>query len=90
MVGFSEARLIKYILVLINYGHIDFAYHLLTLHPEINKEFPMLNRRISSRTHGTKLKRLVLSQLDKLILLLLHLRTYNQLSYDSDRSWPVR
>lgn len=87
---FSKVRLVKYILLLINYGHIDFAYHLLILHPDINKEFPMLKHIISARNYGTRLKRMFFSQLDKLILLLLHIRKYNQLSYDSDRSWPVR
>ncbi|MCI5144663.1 MAG: FkbM family methyltransferase [Candidatus Electrothrix sp. AR3] len=87
---FSKIRLVKYILLLINYGHIDFAYHLLILHQDINEEFPMLNYIISGKKHQWKLKRLLLSQLDKLILLLLHVRKYNQLSNDSDRSWPIR
>jgi FkbM family methyltransferase len=87
---FSKVRLVKYILLLINYGHIDFAYHLLILHPNINKEFPMLNYIISRRNHKSKFMRMLFSQLDKLILLLLHIRKYNQLSMDSDRSWPVR
>ena len=87
---FSNARIVKYIILLINYGHIDFAYHLLTLHPAIREEFPALEKIAAGHKHGSKLKRFMLSQLDKLILLLLHARKYNQLSYDSDRSWPVR
>jgi len=88
--GFSKIRIVKYILLLINYGHIDFACHLLRLHPDIDGEFPMLNDMISARNYGSKLGRMLFSQLDKLILLLLHIRKYNQLSYDSDRSWPIR
>jgi len=88
--NFSKERLVKYILLLINYGHIDFAYHLLMQYPEINKEFPQLNRIFSARNRGSRLKRGIISQLDKLILLLLHLRKYNQLLSDSDRSWPIR
>lgn len=86
----SDISIVKYILLLINYGHIDYAYHLIMLLPEIDREFPMLRRLISPRCHESRFKRLFFSQLDKFILLLLHLRTYNQLSYDSDRSWPVR
>ena len=87
---FSKVRLVKYILLLLNYGHIDFANHILILHPDIGEEFPMLKYIISARKHESKPKRMILSQLDKLILLVLHIRRYNQLSYDSDRSWPVR
>lgn len=88
--NFSKVRLVKYILLLINYGHIDFTYHLLKLYPDIDKEFPMLKYMISTKCHGSKFRRMLFSQLDKLILLLLHTRKYNQLSYDSDRSWPAR
>ncbi|MEI6167182.1 MAG: FkbM family methyltransferase [bacterium] len=88
--GFSKERLVKYILMLLNYGHSDFAAHLLLLHPDINKEFPVLSELISMRKHGSMLKRGIISQIDKLILLLLHMRKYNQISYDSDRSWPMR
>lgn len=88
--GLSNVSLVKYVLLLINYGHLDFAYHLIILHPDIDMEFPMLRRLISARNNESRFKRLILSQLDKFILLLLHIRTYNQLPYDSDRSWPVR
>lgn len=88
--NFSKVRIVKYILLLINYGHIDFADHLLILHPDINKEFPMLNHIISARKNESRLKRILFSQLDKFILLLLHIRKNNQLSGDSDRSWPIR
>ena len=68
----STDRLIKFILLLINYGHIDFAYHLMKLYPRTGKELPSLNLYFYAR--GNKIKRMLLSQIDKLILLLLFLR----------------
>lgn len=88
--GFSTSRLVKYILLLINYGHIDLAYHVMLLNPEIDSSFPMLRRRMERHRHGSMAKRGILSQLDKALLWLLHMRKYNQLPYDSDRSWPIR
>ena len=87
---FSPDRLIKFVLLLINYGHIDFAYHVIQLYPDIGKALPTLAHYFQTRKHGNTLKRALLSQIDKIALLLLFLRTYNQCTYDSDRSWPIR
>jgi FkbM family methyltransferase len=88
--NFSPAAIIKYILLLINYGHLDFAYHLLTLYPRIDGEFPSLKRGIMKKGRVSPFRRLLASQIDKLALFLLHSRTSNRRLYDSDRSWPVR
>jgi FkbM family methyltransferase len=88
--GFSQNSLVKYILLLINYGHLDFAYHLLVLHPDLDKEFPTLKAKIRKKGAASRVKRGLVGQFDKLILLLLHARTSNRLQYDSDRSWPIR
>ena len=88
--GLSKERIVKYILLLRNYGHIDLASHILKLHPELSTEFPMLKNTISTKGYGSKVSRVLFAQIDKIILLLLHFRKYNRLPYDSDRSWPSR
>jgi len=95
---FTPAQIAKYILLLKNYGHIDFANHLISLHPDLKEQFPFLRQVIPHPIQGGRLKRFIfgrlrrslLAQLDKLILILLHLRGHNQLINDSDRSWPIR
>ncbi|GFO64351.1 FkbM family methyltransferase [Geomonas paludis] len=89
LAGIATERLAKYVLLLINYGLRDYAYHLMLLHPGLEPLIGAQNFLIAQKNRG-RFRRLLSSQLDKLILLLLHLRTYNGLSYDSDRSWPAR
>jgi FkbM family methyltransferase len=81
----------KYVVLLIQYGHLDFAQALYASSAELQAEYPQLAGHFHVY-HGlfSKLKRAAGMQLDKLILLLLHLRGTNQLPSDSDRSWPVR
>jgi FkbM family methyltransferase len=86
----SPERLTKYVLLLINYGHIDLAYQLLGMYPEIARAIPSIGRHFKSAIHGSNFKRALISQLDKVALLWLHARRYNQLNMDSDRSWPFR
>lgn len=90
LTDFSRERLVKYFLLLVNYGHIDFAYHLTQLYPEIDAKLPNIKFNLSQRTNKIKLKHAFFRQLDRFILLLLHFRKYNQLDYDSDRNWPIR
>lgn len=61
---FQKSRLVKYILLLLNYGHTDIAAHLLALHQDINDEYPMLERIVATRKYGSMMKRGLLSQLD--------------------------
>ena len=94
----SPAQIAKYVLLLRNYGHIDFANHLLLLQPDLKEQFPFLRHAIPRPIQGGRLRRFLLgrlkhtllAQLDKLILILLHLRGHNRLTNDSDRSWPIR
>lgn len=85
-------RKLKYIVTLIQYGHLDFAYKLYSedgavpaLAPEIGQFFEL---------YGTspwgKFKRFATMQLDKIIFLLLHARRTSHRGCDSDRSWPIR
>lgn len=87
--GLPSERLVKYALLLINYGHLDVAHQLLSAHPEVRAELPSIDRYFRSG-HGSLLRRAAVSQVDKLAMLWLHARRYNQLNGDSDRSWPFR
>jgi FkbM family methyltransferase len=80
-----------YIILLVQYGHIDLAYALFSSSPDLQEKYPHLARLF--RPYGgilSKAKRFLLMQLDKVIAIVLHLRKTNQVRMDSDRSWPVR
>ena len=87
----SDIKKMKYIIMLINYGHLDLAYQILkendkliNLVPNIGKFFKIKNGILC------KIKRNISMQIDKVISFLLYLRKTNKLRYDSDRSWPIR
>jgi len=80
-----------YIILLVQYGHIDLAHALYSSSSDLQEKYPHLARLF--RLYGgflSKAKRFLLMQLDKVIAIMLHLRKTNQLRMDSDRSWPVR
>jgi FkbM family methyltransferase len=79
----------KYVILLVQLGHLDIAYQLLAEDPEIEGLIPQI-RGAFKPNRGNRWKRGPLMQLDKLLAVLLHLRRYNQLGTDSDRSWPIR
>jgi len=83
-------RLVKYTLLLINYGHIDFAFHLTKLYPAILMELPSIKKYFCQNGKNFLPKKWLVGQFDKFLLLMLHFRKYNQSFIDSDRSWPVR
>jgi FkbM family methyltransferase len=91
--GLDESRLANYVILLINYGHLDVAHEILAsgrLEPGM-RDF--LGEYLRHREGGWARKRIqkALNPLiDKLALVLLHLRGHNALPFDSDRSWPVR
>lgn len=87
------SRKYKYILLLMNYGHNDFAYQLyvndsdfVQRHPELLSEFRKLEKKVIRH----KFRMMVITQLDKLAFVYLTLRRTNSLHFDSDRSWPIR
>ncbi len=88
--GASEESLLKYALLLINYGHIDFALQILGTYPRAASALPSIGRYFSRDSHGSDLRRVCVSQVDKLAMLWLHARRYNGFNNDSDRSWPIR
>jgi len=86
----TPAQIVKYVLLLINQGCVDVAYHITTLYPETLKILPSLERFFKKRTYGSLIKRGLWCQYDKLILAMMRLRRTNQMSMDADRSWPFR
>jgi FkbM family methyltransferase len=85
--GFTAEAVAKYVILLINYGHIDFARHLVMLFPATRNLVPGVDRyfrRASRLTQG------LIAQYDKVACLFLSLRGSNRLHCDSDRSWPFR
>jgi FkbM family methyltransferase len=79
----------KYVILLVQLGHLDIAYQLLAEDPEIEGVIPQI-RGVFKPTRGNRWKRGALMQFDKILAVLLHFRRYNQLGTDSDRSWPIR
>lgn len=90
---YDAHRLSRFLTLLINYGHLDLAHHLLAtqaLLPEDRRFYEAyLQRRLGFRGRR-RIASLVNPLLDRLLLLLLHLRGHNGLWFDSDRSWPTR
>lgn len=82
----------KYAVMLINYGHLDFAYQLCLLYPEIKKAIPAIDQyfKVVKYRKLRSIAKFFIFQLDKLIFLLLHLRKTNFDNQDCDRNWPCR
>jgi FkbM family methyltransferase len=87
LAGFSPEAIAKYVVLLTNYGHRDYAAELLRQFPDVRALIPGAG---SILKPTNRFKQLLATQYDKLIFLLLALRTSNQLRHESDRSWPVR
>ena len=87
----SIDKKLKYCCLLINYGHIDFAYDIFNSCPELRDSSSELSHYFeNANRHLSKTFRLIKFITDKLIFVLLYLRKTNGLSSDSDRSWPIR
>lgn len=81
---------IKYLALLINYGHLDFAFDLYSNNISIQENFPEIGKFLKNLNNRNKFKLAFKIFIDKLIFVLLTLRKTNGMSYDSDRSWPIR
>lgn len=87
----SIEKQIKYCVLLINYGHIDFAFDIFENNNELKQKCPQLNSYFRSVNYeASKLKKFIRFSIDKIIFLLLFFRKTNGLKGDSDRSWPIR
>jgi FkbM family methyltransferase len=87
--GLSPEQICKYALLLINYGHMDLAFDLIQRNPFIAGQMPGIVDRFKGG-RAPRLLRQLSNRLDQILVYLLHLRTFNHLTWDSDRSWPVR
>jgi FkbM family methyltransferase len=81
-------KITKYVIALINYGHLDLAYHIFTAIHGVEIMIPEAKRYFKKKNIDPI--RFLILQLDKLLFLLLHFRKTNNQLMDSDRSWPFR
>jgi len=90
---FDEQRLMRFAVLLINYGHLDLAHNLLAKKTFNESDRIFLESYLKKRMDSwsvRQLKRAVIPFIDKLVLALLYLRKHNSLTFDSDRAWPSR
>ena len=81
----------KYCVLLINYGHIDFAFDIYNANPNLQQFCGTLGRFFDhANKNSSKISRVITFFIDKIVFILLHIRKTNGLFFDSDRSWPIR
>ena len=81
----------KYCVLLINYGHIDFAFDIYNANPNLQQYCGTLGRFFDKvNKNSSKVSRVIKFFVDKIVFILLHIRKTNGLINDSDRSWPIR
>jgi FkbM family methyltransferase len=81
----------KYCVLLINYGHIDFAFDIYNANPNLQQYCGTLGRFFDRvNKNPSKVSRVIKYFIDKIVFILLHIRKTNGLINDSDRSWPIR
>jgi len=91
--GFDTRRLMRFAILLINFGHLDFVRNLVATGHFSGEDKAFLEAYLKGRCDRwsiRQLKKKVVPFLDKFILALLHWRRHNSMAYDSDRSWPFR
>lgn len=88
MLSEPPERMTRYAILLANYGHLDWTYEIFSQNEEVQRLCPAIGHLFRKRSG--KVKTFLLAQFDKLLFLGLHLRKFNHLRWDSDRSWPVR
>lgn len=84
----SMDRIAKYAIMLVNYGLVDFAHHLMCTKEGLDHEIPGIRHYFYSKSPDWL--RFLMLQLDKILCFILHLRKTNNQLMDSDRSWPTR
>ena len=90
---YSSEKLLKLIVLLINYGYLDVAQVLKSdsrLGKDQQKSISKTLEKLSGRWTFRRFQKRFNPFIDKLILFLLWLRKTNGLTFDSDRSWPIR
>jgi len=90
---FTAEQLLRFITLLINYGYLDVASHLAADSRISTADREKVMHAIAQSNGRWSLQVLrdrINPWIDRLALLLLHLRRHNGLGFDSDRSWPIR
>jgi hypothetical protein len=90
----SDEKILRMIKLLLNYGHYDSAHAIIASRVIADQNYSEIIQSFlrgkQDRYSVYKLKRFIVPLIDKLITMLLHLRRHNHLTFDSDRSWPIR
>lgn len=88
----SKEQIIKYVILLINYGNKDLAWKIINQNPEIRKQIPKIDTYFKTLKKNifARFWRYLGSQYNKLLCLLLFLRKTNNLPNDADRCYPYR
>lgn len=85
---YSDVDLAKHAILLANYGHLDIAHDIWNGFSSVRKLIPNLNSYF--KAFDSDAQRIKNMSIDKLLCWQLHIRKTNQISSDSDRSWPIR
>ena len=87
----NTEKKLKYCILLMNYGHIDFAFDILENSKDLKDKYPMLDSYFRSiNKNSSRFSKILRFTIDKILYLFLFLRKTNGLKSDSDRSWPIR
>lgn len=86
----SFTKKLKYLVLLLNYGHIDFAYDIYKNSDDLKSNIPQLKNYFERRNKQRKSTILLNTLIDKFVFILLIIRKTNGIRSDSDRSWPIR
>jgi hypothetical protein len=86
----STDKKAKYLALLLNYGHIDFAFDIYKNSADLHEMLPHLATFFKRKNQSNKLRIIGNILIDKIVFTLLALRKTNGLNNDSDRSWPIR
>ena len=86
--GLDLHRIARYVLLLLNYGHHDLAYHVISLFPGVRELVPNVERHFERRP--SRMRTVMIRHIDRLCSYWLKKRRTNQDVFDSDRAWPFR
>jgi hypothetical protein len=78
-------------ILLINYGFIDYAFDIYNENEELQKLNPEFGKFFQKKGKQTNLLSLIVTAaLDRILFNYLNVRKTNKLKHDSDRSYPIR
>jgi len=92
LANFDINRIIKMVVLLINYGHLDIAYSIILKNPKILEILPEIKKYFKPYSGSllNKVNRVLHFQFDKILAILLLFRKSSKSIYESDRQWPIR